>query len=67
MQKSLETFEANLAETMLAEMRRFIYLGVPVYERLRDVSRDVEDFELGAAAEKVKELIASIPAIFSLR
>ena len=59
LQKSLKTFEADRAETMLAEMREFVYQGVSVRELLRDISRDVEDFELGAAAEKVKELIAS--------
>ena len=62
LQKSLETFEANRAETILAEMRGFVYHGAPVYELLRDVSRDVEAFELGAAAVKVKELIASFSA-----
>ena len=62
LQKSLETFEADRAETILAEMRGFVYQGVSVRELLRDVSRDVEDFELGAAAGKVKELIASFLA-----
>ena len=60
LRKSLETFEADRAEAMLAEMRVYVYQGVPVRELLRDVSRDVEDFELGAAAGKVKELIASL-------
>ena len=58
LQKSLETFETNRAETMLAEMRRFIYQGVSVRDLLRDVDRDVENFDLDAAVEKVKELIA---------
>ena len=60
LQKSLGTFEADRAETILAEMRVCVYHGVLVRDLLRDVSRDVEDFELGAAAGKVKELIASI-------
>ena len=62
LQKSLETFEADRAETMLVEMCGFIYQGVSVRELLRDVGRDVENFELGAAAEKVKELIDSFLA-----
>ena len=62
LQKSLETFEAYRAEAMLAEMRGLVYQGVSVRELLLDVSRDVEDFESGAAAGKVKELIASFPA-----
>ena len=60
LRKSLETFEADRAEAMLAEMRGFVYQGASVGELLRDVSRNVEDFELGAAAEKVKELAASL-------
>ena len=60
LQKSLETFEADRAEAVLSEMRVWVYQGVSVRELLRDVSRDVEDFELGAAAGKVKELIAGI-------
>ena len=59
LQQSLETFEADRAEAALAEMRVCVYQGVPVRELLRDVSRDVEDFELSEAAGKVKELIAS--------
>ena len=62
LQKSLETSEANRAETILSEMRGFVYQGVSIRELLRDVGRDVEDFELGAAAEKVKELMASFLA-----
>lgn len=62
LRNSLETFEADRAETLLAEMCGFVYQGVSVRELLRDVSRDVEDFELGAAAGKVKELIASFLA-----
>ena len=62
LRKGLETFEADRAETVLAEVRACVYQGVPVRELLRDISRDVEDFELGAAAGKVKELIASLSA-----
>ena len=57
LQKSLETFEANRAESILAEMRVWAYQGTPVRELLRDISRDVDDFELGAAAGKVKALM----------
>ena len=62
LQKSLETFEAYRAETILAKMRVCAYQGVSVSKLLQNVSRDVEDFELSAAGEKVKKLIAAFPA-----
>ena len=60
LRQSLETFEADRAETLLRGMSGLTYRGTPVRELLRDVGRDVEDFELGAAAGKVKELMAGI-------
>ena len=60
LQSSLETFEADRAETILRGLGGFTYRGIPVRELLRDIARDVEDFELGAAAEKLRELAAGI-------
>ena len=61
LRKSLETYEADRAEAVLAEMCGFVYRGVPVRQLLRDIRQDVEDFELSAAAGKVKELMGGIP------
>ena len=36
-----------------------VYQGTSISELLREVKQDVEDFELGAAAEKVTALIRS--------
>lgn len=60
LQACLETFEADRAEALLAEMSGFTCSHASVQELLQDIARDVEDFELGTAAEKVKEFIAKI-------
>ena len=60
LKKSLDTFEAGKAETLLAEMDDLVYLGSSVSELLRDTKRDVEEFELDAAAEKVEALMLHI-------
>ena len=60
LEESLDTFEADRAEELLAEMSGLAYQGTLVSELLRDVWQDVEDFELGAAAEKVEEIIGRI-------
>ncbi|MCH5344401.1 MAG: response regulator, partial [Acetatifactor sp.] len=57
LKKSLDTFEADKAEMLLAEMSGSAYQGTSVSWLLRDISQDVENFELGAASEKVEELI----------
>lgn len=54
---SFETFEAERAETLLAEMDNNIYQGVSVGELLRDIREDVEDFEFGKASEKLQALV----------
>ena len=60
LKKSLDTFEANKAEALLMEMKGLVYQGASVGELLRDVSRDVEVFELGAADEKVEEIMSGM-------
>ena len=56
LKESLDTFEADKAETLLKEMDELVYQGSSVSELLHDVRQDVEDFELGAAAEKVEAI-----------
>ncbi|MCH5268722.1 MAG: response regulator [Lachnospiraceae bacterium] len=60
LKESLDTFEADKAEALLAEMKHSVYEGNSVSEILKDIRQDVEDFELGAAAEKVEALIGSL-------
>ena len=60
LKQSLETFEADKAEALLAEMNGFLYREKSARELLREIRQDVEDFELDAAAEKVGELIHSM-------
>ena len=60
LRESLDTFEVNAAESLLKEMSGFIYQGKPVSELLHDIIQDVDDFELGAAAEKIAALIHSM-------
>ena len=60
LRECLETFEADRAEALLEGLNGFTYRGAPVRELLRDIARDVEDFELGAAAGKLRELAAGI-------
>lgn len=60
LKESLDTFEADKAETLLSEISENVYRGVRVSEILSDIKQDVEDFELGAASEKVQNLIGSM-------
>ena len=56
----LDSFEANVVESLLEELRGFVYRGKSVYDLLREVRQDVEDFELSGAAEKTETLIGSV-------
>ncbi|MCH5267656.1 MAG: response regulator [Lachnospiraceae bacterium] len=60
LKESLDTFEADKAETLLTEMDKWVYLGSSVSELLHDVKQDVKDFEMGAAAEKTEALMLYI-------
>ena len=60
LKKRLDTFEANEAEEQLQAMREFVYQDKSVSGLLRDVSQDVENFDLMAASEKVEALIGSV-------
>lgn len=56
----LDTFEADKAETLISEMRGFVYQGVTVDELLHSVRQDVDDFEISAASEKVQSLLGDM-------
>ncbi|MCH5281856.1 MAG: hypothetical protein J1E61_10345, partial [Lachnospiraceae bacterium] len=60
LKESLDTFEADKAETLLEEMSGMAYDGTSVSELLGDVRQDVDDFELGAASEKVERIIQNL-------
>ncbi|MCH5256503.1 MAG: response regulator [Lachnospiraceae bacterium] len=60
LKNSLDTFEADTAETLITEMKGLVYQGKAVSEIMRDIRQDVDDFELGTAAQKVEALIDSI-------
>ena len=60
LKEGLDTFEADKAETLLGDMNSLIYDGTPVRELLGDVRQDVDDFEFGAASEKVETLIRNL-------
>ena len=57
---SFDTFEADLAETLIDEMGSMMYGGISVKELLQSVKDDVEEFEFGKASEKVQALIDNI-------
>lgn len=55
-----DTFEADRAEILIAEMSSMAYEGKPVEELLRDIREDVDEFEFGKAAEKMQVLIKNM-------
>lgn len=57
---SLNTFEAEKAKTLIEQLSGFVYCGNSVAGLLEEVGRDVDDFEMAAASEKVKTLICSV-------
>ncbi|MCH5268846.1 MAG: response regulator [Lachnospiraceae bacterium] len=60
LKERLDTFEANEAEEQLVLMREFSYHDTSVSDLLRDVNKDVENFDLMAASEKVDAIINSV-------
>lgn len=52
-----DTFEADRAELLIAEMSSMLYGDTPVEEFLRDIREDVNEFEFGKASEKMQALI----------
>lgn len=57
---SLNTFEAEKAKTLIEQLDGFVYCGNAVAGLLEEIGRDVDDFEMAAALEKVKTLIGSV-------
>ena len=57
---SLNTFEAEKAKKLIEQMDGFVYGGEPVAGLLEEAGRDIEDFEIAAAVEKVKALLRSL-------
>lgn len=57
---SLNTFEADKAESLIEQLSGFVYCGDSVAGLLEEVARDVDDFEMAAALEKVKTLIGEV-------
>jgi len=57
LKEGLDTFEADKADSAIAEMSGMICGNVSVDELLREVKQDVEDFEFGSAAGKVEAII----------
>lgn len=55
-----DTFEADRAEMLIAEMSSMVYGVKPVEELLRDIREDIDDFEFGKASGKVQALIDSM-------
>lgn len=60
LKECLDTFEADRAESAISEMEGLVYLGKTVSGLLCGVRQDVEDFELGAASEKLEALLDSV-------
>ena len=54
---SLNTFEADKAKSLIERLSGFTYCGDSVAGLLEEAARDVDDFEMAAALEKVKTLI----------
>lgn len=60
LKESLDTFEADKAEDIISKIGGFMHQGTAVGELLHDVRQDIEDFELGAASEKLEALLGSM-------
>lgn len=57
---SLNTFEAEKAKALIEQLGGFVYCGNSVAGLLEEAGRDVEDFEMAAASDKVKTLICVV-------
>lgn len=59
-QNSLNTFEAEKAKNLIEALSGFVYGGEPVTGLLEEAGRDIDDFEITAALEKVKTLLCNV-------
>lgn len=57
---ALNTFEAEKAKKLIEQMAGFVYGGKPLAGLLEEAGRDIDDFEITAASEKVKTLLRSM-------
>ncbi|MGN0166815.1 MAG: response regulator [Acetatifactor sp.] len=60
LKKSLDTFEADRAEALFAELDGIVYHGVSVAELLQEIRQDADDFEFSAASEKMEAFIRKV-------
>ncbi len=60
LRESLDTFEADRAQGLLEELSGCCYNGKALKPLLKEARRDVEDFELEAASEKIAALAESL-------
>lgn len=57
---ALNTFEAEKAKKLIEQMEGFVYGGKPAAGLLEEAGRDIDDFEIAAASEKVKTLLRGV-------
>ncbi len=60
LKESLSTFEEDKAQALISEMSDAAYQGKPVREMLKEIQKDVEDFEFDSATEKTEALLKEI-------
>ena len=60
LKQSLETFELDQAQKQIEELDGTVCQGKPVRKMLREVSREVEEFEFESAGGRVEQMIRSV-------
>ena len=60
LKEGLDTFEADKAESLIAEMEKAIYHDMSVGELLHEIWKDVDDYEFTSASEKVELVIREV-------
>ena len=60
LKSGLATYEADKAEAVISEISGFSYRGSSLSRLLRDIARDVENFDFSAAGEKAQTLTESV-------
>ena len=57
LKEGLAAFEIDKSEAVISEMSETVYMGKDVGEFLREVRKDVEDYEFREAKRKVEKLL----------
>lgn len=57
LKEGLDTFEADKADTLIADMSKAVYQEVSVGELLHEIAQDVDDYEFASASLKVDNII----------